>query len=489
MAVVTGISPANAPGFTFDGVHSSTFDVYLLRSPFPLLPETADRHQEVPGRHGVWDYGFRFEGRKIELECFVIASSEADLRAKVRAIAAWLDPSKGERELVLDTESDKTYMARVSGSIDVDMVARHGRFTIPFFASDPFAYGPERTLAINGETIVTAQGTAEAWPVITVNVQAPITYLLVATPDKYVLLGRPEGVEETPVPKEQKVLVDGLDTTTGWIGATQVDGGAVTGSLVSTGTHFEPSSYGSGSGWHGPALKKSVAGGPIQDFRVTVFVQLSNSKQSVGRAELYLLDVNNAIFGKIALKDTHSGVKDMWGEARAGALSGGYYFVQPTHGAKAGVWNDFDGLIRIGRIGNRWHAYFAMVDKTTGKHHTRLYREWVDSMNQYMNPLAQVQLHAGAYSTHQPMTVRFWTVVVEKINPLGTAEVPYIADAGDIIEIDCERHAVYLNGEPRLDLLDPGSEFFSLQPGQPVAIGVAPEGAVSVQLSYRERWL
>ncbi|HEY8424871.1 MAG TPA: distal tail protein Dit, partial [Limnochordales bacterium] len=439
---------------------------------------------------GAYYQGHEYGVRQIEVDIVLKEDTPAGLRERVRALAAWLKPGGEPKSLVFDDEPNLTWRAVLSGDTDLEEIATIGRGTLTFLCPDPVALGDEHVLSLGagGEAVVTAGGTAPAWPVIRATVQQPITYLAVATPEKYVMLGRPDAVEETPVPKEQKVLTDGLDSTVGWTSGTQVDG-TVAGTMISTGTHFEPSDYGTGSGWHGPALKTSVPGGPIQDFRVTVFVQLFNSKQSVGRAEVYLLDQNNAIFGKIALKDTHSGVKDMWGEARAGALSGGYYFVQPTHGAKAGVWNDFDGLIRIGRIGNRWHAYFALVDKTTGKHHTRLYREWVDANSQYMNPLAQVQLHAGAYGTYQPMTVRFWTVWVEKINPVGTAEVPYIADMGDVIEIDCERHAVYLNGEPRLDLLDPSSEFFSLTPGEPVAIGVTPDGVATVELTYRERWL
>ncbi|MFO7326484.1 MAG: phage tail family protein, partial [Pseudomonadota bacterium] len=411
----------------YNGIHSSNKGIYrvtdIRRS---ILPPITSRLLTVPSRAGAYYQGHEYGVRQIEVDIVLKEDTPAGLRERVRALAAWLKPGGEPKDLVFDDEPNLTWRAVLSGDTDLEEIATIGRGTLTFLCPDPVALGDEHVLSLGagGEAVVTAGGTAPAWPVIKATVQQAITYLAVATPDKYVLLGRPESVEETKVPKEEVVRDDGLGSTVGWATGTQVDG-MVAGTMVSTGSSFEVQSYGSGSGWHGPALKTSLPD-LLQDFRVTVWLQLTNSKQSVGRAELYLLDANNAIIGKIALKDTHAGVQDMWGEARAGALSGGYYFVPPTHGDKAGVWNNFSGLFRIGRISNRWHAYFAMID-SKGRHHTRLYQEWYDAKGQYAAPLAQVQLHAGAYGTYQPMTVRFDRVLVERINTIVAGQVPYIA--------------------------------------------------------------
>src|SRR5690606_2193346 len=91
---------------------------------------------------------------------------------------------------------------------------------------------------------------------------------------------------------------------------------------------------------------------------------------------------------------------------------------------------------------------------------------------------------SGPATTQSITDIKVW-----RINSVGPTQVPYIAYPGDVLEIDCERHGVRLNGEPRMDLLDPGSQFFSLTPGQPVTLGVEPAGAAAVELTYRERWL
>jgi len=141
MTLVTGLTPEKAPGFWWDGRHCSEYGVYLLRSRFPVLPGTRDRYLAVAGRHGDWDLGLDYEALEIELEVAVRATSESDLRRLAREIAAWLDPTKGERPLVLDTEPDRYYQARLAGGVVIEPVAAGlGRATLPFRASDPHAY-------------------------------------------------------------------------------------------------------------------------------------------------------------------------------------------------------------------------------------------------------------------------------------------------------------------------------------------------------------
>ncbi|PZN06718.1 MAG: hypothetical protein DIU69_12845, partial [Bacillota bacterium] len=332
------------------------------------------------------------------------------------------------------------------------------------------------------------QGTAPAWPVLRATLQQPLTHLAVATPDKYVLLGRPIAEEEAPVDREQTILMDELATTTGWTTGTIVENGVVAGTMVSNGNAFVVQDYGTGTKWHGPALKKSLSE-PLQDFRVTVRLKVINSVKRFGRGDVYLLDANGAVIGQMSIRDHWAGYYNMWAELRAGPLEPGGVSIIDEHGSRAGVWNQFDGIVQLTRIGQTWEAYVAMVDPQTGRHHTRARKQWIDKSNQYQAPLAQVQVHAGAYGTYEPCEVTFDWVKVEKINTVQAAQVPYIAYPGDVLEIDCERHAVYRNGEPRLDLLDPGSQFFALEPGQPVALGVTPEGVATVELTYRERWL
>ena len=143
MAVVTGVNINNAPGVSFDGVHSSTYGIYLGKSPFLLLPELNNYFETIPGREGVLDYGSNYQQREIVLSCMVLAVSEQDLKEKSRAIAAWLDPAKGLKRLIFDTEPDKFYLARVTRGVQVEQIAKQGRFEVTFTAPDPYAANPD----------------------------------------------------------------------------------------------------------------------------------------------------------------------------------------------------------------------------------------------------------------------------------------------------------------------------------------------------------
>lgn len=169
MTIITGLSPANAPGFSYDGRHSSEYGIYLLRSKFRVMPETRDRYETISWRHGELDFGFDFAGLAIQLECLVTATSEANLRQRIRSIAEWIDPSYGERRLIFDTEPDKFYLARFAGSADVEIVARQGRVTLPFRASDPFAYAVQDDVFVYtapGSYQFHRKGTAISYPKI-----------------------------------------------------------------------------------------------------------------------------------------------------------------------------------------------------------------------------------------------------------------------------------------------------------------------------------
>jgi len=168
MTLLIGVKPGDAPGFAWDGRHCGEFGMYLLRSRFALLPATRDRFLIVAGRHGHWDLGFEYDGPVIELEVAVQAASEAELRSRARDIAAWLDPAKGERPLILDTEPDKYYKARYAGAVVVEPVAAGlGRATLPFRASDPFAYAVDDDVCIYtgpGSYQFVRKGTAPSYP-------------------------------------------------------------------------------------------------------------------------------------------------------------------------------------------------------------------------------------------------------------------------------------------------------------------------------------
>src|SRR5690606_18582222 len=146
---------------------------------------------------------------------------------------------------------------------------------------------------------------------------------------------------------------------------------------------------------------------------------------------IYLLDVNEQVVGKVAIKDTQSGQALTVGEARAGSGSNSHFLINES-GDRPGNWNNFSGQVRIEREGNVWRAYIAMVDTATGRHHTRRSVTWVDTENKLTRSVAQVQIHIGQHRTHQTPASGVYSLSVYKINQEEQG-IPYIADVGDII--------------------------------------------------------
>ena len=96
-----------------------------------------------------------------------------DMVAILDRVAAWLDPTAGTKQLILDDVPDRYFMARLSDTVDCERLLRAaGAFSLRFLCPDPFAY------ALDDETFVFSDlGTHEAMRE-TGNVDSEPVYLL-----------------------------------------------------------------------------------------------------------------------------------------------------------------------------------------------------------------------------------------------------------------------------------------------------------------------
>lgn len=157
-------------GFVYDGIHSSSFDLIVTKVTRSLLPPIRENTETVPGRPGVFDFGMEFDARKISVTCYLKTGSDATLWQRARAIAEWLNPYKGVKDLYFDDEPGKVYRARVSGDLDLEqLMARLGQFSLEFTCPDPFAYAASDDhveISSVGAHEFTRQGTANSRPLI-----------------------------------------------------------------------------------------------------------------------------------------------------------------------------------------------------------------------------------------------------------------------------------------------------------------------------------
>jgi hypothetical protein len=302
------------------------------------------------------------------------------------------------------------------------------------------------------------------------------------------MVGDPDDVTKAPTNPFPKRLHDVLSNPASWTAGTAVDGGVIFGDYVSNGYSFRQASgdYGTGSSWHGAAKIKSLTT-PIQDFEVhSYFGFKTDKKEQVGRMEAYLLDANNNILGKVALVDKSDKGNYPTFEARAGGLANGTYFGNKQR--TDGKWTNKEGIMKIGRKGNKWTANISVFDAEGERLQYSQTFTWTDRSNLFTAKLAKVQLHVGAYGTKAKYKDLYYhSFRIFEYVELSTTQTPIVVEKDDVILIDCEKSIVYKNGDPYFAGLNMASDFFSLQRGVN-GLSLSPPIA-DVTVKFRERWL
>lgn len=127
-------------GFSFKGVHSSTFGVYQTPESRVLLPQKRRTLIEIPGRSESFiqeDGGYN--SRVESISCSYTPREGESLQRQVRLIAGWLS---GVGELTFDYEPEMHYNAFLSSAPPTvkQMAMQYATFELEFTINHPFAY-------------------------------------------------------------------------------------------------------------------------------------------------------------------------------------------------------------------------------------------------------------------------------------------------------------------------------------------------------------
>lgn len=127
-------------GFSFKGVHSSTFGVYQTPESRVLLPQKRRTLIEIPGRSEAFiqeDGGYN--SRVESISCSYTPREGESLQRQVRLIAGWLS---GVGELTFDYEPEMHYNAFLSSAPPTvkQMAMQYATFELEFTINHPFAY-------------------------------------------------------------------------------------------------------------------------------------------------------------------------------------------------------------------------------------------------------------------------------------------------------------------------------------------------------------
>lgn len=431
--------------------------------------------------------------RKIDIKLSIVAPDRNSVMQQGDKFADWIDHDEPQ-PIVFRDLPNRVYYAILDGSTDLEKVERFGQGTITLICHDPHGYGLPKEYTFQPTStdpiIYNNQGTAEAYPKISLEFTKDLTDFAIMTSDEALIFGDFNLESDTAADLEPLYINDTGASTNGWTEGVTVDGGVKYGSITSNGYSFQQGGkdYGTGTQWHGGSIIKSL-GKQIQDFEVEASVGLQSlTKEEIGRVELYLLDVNGAKIGKIAMKDYYAVGDFPMFDAWVGAVGGNGVSVINSYGAYKGVWKQFNGIIRVSRKGRVWTFYAAMVDPVTYRHHTRMTKSYTDWKGIYDKKLAAVQIHIGALGSHKPVN-QMWVsnVRAKEILTPTSNQVDYVFKKGDKLDIDCAKMEIYKNGEEFYEELQAGSSFLKFKKGGN-GVSVSDANFKNGKLSFEERW-
>ena len=161
------------------------------------------------------------------------------------------------------------------------------------------------------------------------------------------------------------------------------------------------------------------------------------------------------------------------------------YFGTPV---KKPYYNDFDGHLRLKRVGTVWTFETAMTKN--GRDYRRARKSM--SIPAASAQIAIVELAIASHSGNATLPAQYISHVnMWRINDTTAAVQETILNDEDEIEIDMGRASVSINGKSHLSVVDPASEFFSIPAGGGT-VRIESDGdfdTLEAALTLTKRWL
>lgn len=487
--------------FTFNNQRKEYIQIEKGWSP-PTWAPLKRNFLKTPGYPGARLLGTDTDPRPLPVPVGIIVPDGTDLETLKEEIAAWLITEETV-ELVFDATPDRTYLAIIDEDFNLDDFVTLGKGTLKFICPMPYKLGPTRTVefqtgALGLTASVQNKGTVHSNPIIEIDITKPNTFLdiwfggISLSNRDYFRIGMPLKTIEKPVERNQRIVWDEMATTVGWSKVSAMEDGEPVGEMKSDKYQFYCSDFGTGTGkgWHGAAVKKSIPGGPVQDFIMQAYVTCKSKKiNEMGRVEIAILDENSKVLSKIAMNDLFWQAEQNFGTMVIGydnkpGKTGLIY----ESGDYPNTWNQYFGRLWIARTGNVWEAYISKFLPGTEKDDSERFARWTDENNYHMEKAAQIQISIMQWQDVPPVEamsvsdLKFWKV---NLNTKNTP--PYIVDVGDKVVIDTENSHVTIEGKDAINIKDIFSNFPIINKGMNT-LEIMPYDIGTAKVKYRERF-
>ncbi|MEK4810094.1 MULTISPECIES: distal tail protein Dit [Bacillus] len=485
--------------FKFNGERKSYIHIERGWNP-PTWAPLRRNFLKTPGYPGARLLSTDTETCPLPVPVGIIVPNGTNLETLKEEIADWLI-TENPAELIFDVMPDRTYMAVIDEDFDIDKFVDIGQGTLKFICPMPYKLGNEQTVDFKNDgrgliANVQNKGSVHSNPIIEIDITKPHTFLDVWFEDKYAKepdyfrIGMPLKMEQLPVERNQRLIWDDMSTTVGWSKVSSMEDGNPVGEMKTDSYQFYCSDYGSSNGWHGASVKKSIPGGPVQDFIMQAHVTCKSKKiNEMGRVEIAILDENSKVLSKIAMNDLYWQAEQNFGTMVIGydnkpGKTGLIY----ESGDYPNTWNQYYGRLWIARTGNDWEAYISKFLPGTEKNDSERFARWTDKDNKHMEKAAQIQISIMQWQDVPPVEamsvsdLKFW-----KVNLNNQNTPPYIFDVGDKVVIDTESSHVSIEGKNAINIKDIFSNFPVINKGTN-KLEIIPSDIGTAKVKYRERF-
>ena len=244
------------------------------------------------------------------------------------------------------------------------------------------------------------------------------------------------------------------------------------------------------------------------EYEVDYEPEIETADDKLGVVELYGFSANNVQLFKLSMVDDNEFYEFTYplirknGEdflkdktvapepKKVTTYNGSTKKVESILSGKYGSWNEFYGELYIERVKNKWYAYVQKIkDGQPGK---KIQTQTVTDKTNQDEELNYIVVYFGTTgSTEKASGMAITDINVYTATKIDdTKEYNFQEfEVGDMLTIDNSIPAVYLNDEERNDLIDVGSAFFSLEPGDNVIKIASDDDVPNVDILWNNKYL
>ena len=244
------------------------------------------------------------------------------------------------------------------------------------------------------------------------------------------------------------------------------------------------------------------------EYTVDYEPEIETADDKLGVVELYGFSANNVQLFKLSMVDDNEFYEFTYplirknGEdflkdktiapepKKVTTYNGDTKRVESILSGKYGSWNEFYGELYIERIKNRWYAYVQKIkDGQPGK---RIKAQPVTDKANQDEELSYIVIYFGTTGNAEKAS----GMAITDINVYTATKIEdnkeynfQEFEAGDMLTIDNSIPAVYLNDEERNDLIDVGSSFFPLEPGDNYIKVASDDDVPNIDILWNNKYL